>query len=68
VDRGAQNFFEEVMENQGFCLMRENSGPIFIVKVFNLVFPKASRSVEVKIASVVIAEGTMFYFFSLWRQ
>jgi hypothetical protein len=53
------------VKDTGLGGVGENSVTVRTLKVFNLVFAKASRSTEMEVARVFIAKSAMFDFRSL---
>jgi hypothetical protein len=64
-DRSTKEVFEEIMKGRSFCLMGEDRIAILVVKVFNLVFPKAAGGAQMEISGVFISKGAIFYFCAL---
>jgi hypothetical protein len=59
---GAEKLLEEGMEDRCFGIMREHQIGIIIIEDLDLIFLKATRGTEVKIAGIFVSKGDIFNF------
>jgi hypothetical protein len=64
-DRGAKEIFKEIVEDCGFCRMGEDHITIQVIKIFDLVFPKAAGGAQMEISGVFISKGAILDFCAL---